>query len=239
MRLYPVFDLVGAPIVALTCAATSAAESAHPLRPRTQMRRARWPANAAFGALAALVVRAAIVPATQACARLARRHRFGLLRWLPVPPAVRTAIAVLALDYSMYLWHRALHAWRPLWRFHAVHHADRDLDATTALRFHIGELAASLPFRCAQVLVLGVEPRVVLGYEIAMQSAALFHHSNVALPRWVDESLSQLVVTPRMHGVHHSAEPSERASNWSVVLSVWDRLHRTRRVRATQPRVGL
>lgn len=185
------------------------------------------------------MVRGAIIPATQACIRAAGRRRFGLLRWLPVEGLVRSAVGFLALDYTMYWWHRALHGWRPLWRFHAVHHADRDLDATTALRFHAGELACSLPFRCAQVIALGVEPSLALRYEITMQAAALFHHSNIRLPVGVEEMLSQIIVTPRLHGVHHSVETRDLHSNWSVVFSFWDRLHGTRRMRASQPVIGL
>lgn len=238
MRVLPAFDLVGGPLVVAMCGAAAVAETVAPLRRRVSKRRERWPRNVAFAALAAVIVRGAIVPATQACARKAARHRFGLLRWLPLPRVIRGAVGILALDYTMYLWHRALHA-PPLWRFHAVHHADRDLDVTTALRFHAGELIASLPFRCLQVGVLGVEPSLALTYEVAMQLAALFHHSNLRLPAVVDAALSSVVVTPRMHGVHHSVELRETASNWSVLFSFWDRLHGTFRARHDQPIIGL
>ena len=238
VRLYPAFDLVGAPVVIAMCGAAAAVEGVLPLRNRVSKRSHRWPRNVAFAALAAIVVRGAIVPATQACARKASRHRFGLLRWVPLPRGLRSAVGLLALDYTMYLWHRALHA-APLWRFHAVHHADRDLDVTTALRFHAVELVASLPFRCVQAAALGVEPSVALTYEIVMQVAALFHHSNVRLPAKLDRALSCIVVTPRMHGVHHSVDERERASNWSVLFSFWDRLHGTFRARDVQPTIGL
>ena len=147
--------------------------------------------------------------------------------------------SVLALDYSMYLWHRALHRVSALWRFHSVHHADVDLDASTALRFHVGELAASLPFRCAQVSLLGVSANVALGYEVAMQVAAIFHHSNTRLPVALEQWVGLVVVTPRMHGLHHSIETRELHSNWSVIFSIWDRLHGTHRFRRTQPTIGL
>lgn len=238
MRIYRGFDLVGGPLVVAMSGAAAVVEAAIPLRARVSTRKRRWPRNAAFGALAAMLVRGAILPATQACARMAARHRFGLLRWLPLPGFARSAAGFLALDFTMYLWHRALHQ-APLWRFHAVHHADRDLDASTAFRFHAGELVASLPFRCLQVTALGVEPSVALAYEIAMQLAALFHHSNIRLPAHLDSALSHLVVTPRMHGIHHSVALDERASNWSVVFALWDRLGGTYRAKDLQPEIGL
>ena len=239
VRLYPAFDLVGTPLVAAVGGTVAALEAARPLRPRTATRRSRWPTNALAGLLAAVFVRGAVVPAAQAAARAAARRRLGLLRWLPMPRLVKVGLGILALDYTMYLWHRALHRFGPLWRFHAVHHDDPDLDATTALRFHAGEIIASVPYRCAQVLVLGVSPSVALAYEVVMQSAALFHHSNLRLPERVDRALSYVIVTPRMHGVHHSLETRELESNWSVVFSFWDRLHGTLRERAVPPRIGL
>ncbi len=238
VRRYPIFDLVGAPLVTAVMGLAAAAESAAPLRRPVSSRRRRWPKNAAFALLAAVVVRAAVIPATQATARAAARRRFGLLRWLPLPPAARAAASILALDYTMYLWHRVLHA-PPLWRFHAVHHADPDLDVSTAVRFHAGELVASVPFRCLQVALLGVDPGVALTYEIAMQVAALLHHSNIGLPRSLDHALSRVVVTPRLHGVHHSADARERASNFSVLFSFWDRVHGTSRTGDIQPVIGL
>jgi len=239
MRIYPGLDLVGGPVVAAVCATATLLETALPLRPRSAPRRSRWAENALAGLLAAVFVRGAVVPAAQAAARAAARRRLGLLRWLPMPGLVRVGLGILALDYTMYLWHRALHGVAPLWRFHAVHHADPDLDASTALRFHAGEILASVPYRCVQVVVLGVSPSVALAYEVAMQSAALFHHSNLRLPERVDRALSYVIVTPRMHGVHHSLDTRELESNWSVVFSFWDRLHGTFRERASQPRVGL
>ncbi len=238
MRIYPAFDLVGAPVVLAVCAVASIAESLLPLRRRTEPRGRRWSSNAWRGALAGLFVRAAVVPATQACARAVAK-RGGLVALLPVPPVVRAALGFLALDYTMYLWHRALHRLPALWRFHAVHHADRDLDATTALRFHLGELVASVPYRCAQVLVVGARPSLAIAYELAIQTAALFHHSNLRLPPSVDAAVAHVFVTPRMHGVHHSVVTDELQSNWSVVFSFWDRLHGTFEARAVPPSVGL
>jgi sterol desaturase/sphingolipid hydroxylase (fatty acid hydroxylase superfamily) len=239
VRLFPRFDLVGSPLVAAVLGIMLGSEAARPLRPRRCDRRARWPKNAGLGAIAGAIVRGAVVPAMVRCAEGAARRDLGILRWLPLPAPVRVAVSVLALDYTMYLWHRALHDVPQLWRFHAVHHADADLDTTTALRFHAGELAASVPFRCLQVTVLGVSPGVALTYEVAMQCAALVHHANLRLPWSLERVLGLVFVTPRMHGIHHSTDPRELASNWSVIFSFWDRLHGTHLLREAQPTIGL
>ena len=108
-------------------------------------------------------------------------------------------------------------------------HPDRDLDVSTAFRFHTGELLLSIGWRSAQILVLGVTPAVVLIYEAAMEAATAFHHSNWRLPLALERRLALVFVTPRMHGIHHSVLEGETNSNWSVIFSWWDRLHRTLR----------
>jgi sterol desaturase/sphingolipid hydroxylase (fatty acid hydroxylase superfamily) len=140
------------------------------------------------------------------------------------------------MDYTTYLWHRLNHA-APLWRFHAVHHTDLDLDASTAARFHVGELVASVAARAVQVLVVGVSPGGALVWEVAELLAAEFHHSNLRLPVSIERPLACVFVTPRMHGIHHSIVERETSSNWSVVLSCWDRLHRTLRLDVPQAEI--
>ncbi|MGH9633102.1 MAG: sterol desaturase family protein, partial [Bryobacteraceae bacterium] len=112
---------------------------------------------------------------------------------------------------------------------HAVHHVDLDLDASTALRFHMGELLASVPWRAAQIVVIGVTPLTYSYWQTGLFMSILFHHSNARLPVKLDQILSRILVTPAMHGIHHSRIRSETDSNWSSGLSIWDRLHGTMR----------
>jgi len=117
-----------------------------------------------------------------------------------------------------------------LWRFHLVHHTDLDLDVATALRFHAGELVLSCGWRAAQVAVIGPPVALVIGFELVFEAATAFHHSNWRLPDALDAALAWLIVTPRMHGIHHSTLEPETNSNWSVMFTWWDRLHRTLRL---------
>ncbi|HET7341734.1 MAG TPA: sterol desaturase family protein, partial [Methylomirabilota bacterium] len=111
-----------------------------------------------------------------------------------------------------------------------VHHTDLDLDVSTAFRFHVGELLLSVVWRSAQILAIGVSPALALGYEAALQAATAFHHSNWRLPPRLERALNLVLVTPRMHGIHHSVVEAETNSNWSVIFSWWDRAHRTLRL---------
>ena len=116
-----------------------------------------------------------------------------------------------------------------LWRFHLVHHVDLDLDLPTGVRFHAGELALSIPWRSAQIAIIGVTPRALILWQSLTLASVLFHHSNSRLPPDVERALAWFFVTPRMHAIHHSTERHERDSNYSSGLSVWDRLHGTLR----------
>jgi sterol desaturase/sphingolipid hydroxylase (fatty acid hydroxylase superfamily) len=202
-------------------------ERAVPLRARRAGFWARLAVNLVMAALAYAVAGALVTPAANRLMSLAGGGAFGLLRWLELPPVAAGASAVLLMDLSFYYWHRLNHRLPLLWRFHNVHHIDPDLDVTTAVRFHFGEIALSTVFRSVQVAVLGIGLPAYASYEAILQCANLFQHSNVRLPIRVERALNLLLVTPRMHGIHHSEIEGEANSNYSVVFSFWDRLHRS------------
>lgn len=131
---------------------------------------------------------------------------------------------LLLLDFWIYWWHVANHRVPFLWRFHEVHHLDQFLDATTALRFHAGEVVLSSLVRAMVIFVLAVPLTSVVVFEIAVMIAALFHHSNLKIAPRVERILSWFVVTPAIHWVHHHAVRRDTDSNYATILSLWDRL---------------
>ena len=164
-------------------------------------------------------------------------REFGLLHWVELPAAAQFVIGFVLMDIAFYYWHVANHRIPFLWRFHNVHHIDPDLDVSTAFRFHLGEVALSAGFRVVQIAVIGVSPLTFAIYELVYQANTLFHHSNVHLPVQVERLLNKILVTPRMHGIHHSEVWRENNSNYSVVFPWWDRLHRTLRLNIPQYRI--
>ena len=179
--------------------------------------------SAAVLATASLLVR----PVVEASLGRVAERPFGLVHLLPLPLPVRDIAAFLLMDLSFYYWHLLNHRVPLLWRFHNVHHVDPDLDVSTALRFHFGELAFSAVFRLVQIVAIGVSTWTYLAYELVFQANTLFHHSNVRLPIRLERALNKVLVTPRMHGIHHSDVRDETNSNYGVVFPWWDRLHRT------------
>ena len=114
-----------------------------------------------------------------------------------------------------------------LWRLHKVHHSDRDLDASSALRFHPLEIMLSMIYKCVLVLLIGPAVIAILIFEIILNASAIFNHANLALPLWLDRLLRPFIVTPDMHRVHHSIIVSETDSNFGFNFSLWDRLFKT------------
>jgi sterol desaturase/sphingolipid hydroxylase (fatty acid hydroxylase superfamily) len=194
-----------------------AAERLLPLRTPTRRLWGRLVVNLTFAGIAFIVVSTLVNPAAEWTLAWSSADDFGLLRLLPLPLWGQAALAFALMDLTFYWWHRANHRIPLLWRFHNVHHIDPDLDVSTAFRFHFGELAFSAGFRILQVGLIGISAWTYLIYEFVFQAGALFHHCNMRLPLKVERLLVLLVVTPRMHGIHHSQVKGETNSNYSTV----------------------
>src|SRR5215471_18927419 len=205
-------------------------EALFPLRHRTWVLIRRLLVNLCVSALAFAVAAWIVRPIGLSLAAWMFSQSFGLLYIVLLPPVMQFALAFLLMDLTFYYWHLANHIFPVLWRFHNVHHIDPDLDVSTALRFHLGEVLLSAGFRVLQVGLIGLSPLTYIAYESVFQGSTLFHHSNVRLPLRAERLLNRVLVTPRMHGIHHSVVEDEANSNYSTVFSWWDRLHRSVRL---------
>ena len=180
--------------------------------------------NLALGILNAVVAALIFAGATLVATEWARANSFGVLHWLGIDGAWGFALGFVLFDMWQYFWHRLNHQVPFLWRFHAVHHADRELSASSGLRFHTGEIVLSSVARLAVLPLLGMTVGQVLVYEAVLLPVILFHHGNVGVPKRADRWLRWLIVTPWMHWVHHSDYQPETDSNFSSVFSFWDRI---------------
>ena len=226
-------------VVAAVFAAALVFERRRPLRRRTEREAEHETRNLAMAGLSAVAIRVAEKPLADRLARLVDERRWGLVKSVRLPPALELAAAVVLLDYTLYVWHVLTHRVPFLWRFHRVHHADLDLTASTALRFHFAEMVLSVPWRLAQILVVGASPRSLSVWQTTTLVAILFHHSNARLPLALERRLCRLVMTPRMHGIHHSVVEEERNSNWSTIFAWPDYLHRSARLDVSQDAITI
>lgn len=202
-------------------------EYRRPLRRKTASLLARLLLNLAMSFLAFVTAGVIVRPSSEAGLNWGLSQGFGLFHWLKAPLFVQFLAGFALLDLSFYWWHVVNHRVPFLWRFHNVHHIDPDLDVSTGFRFHFGEVGLSTVFRVAQVILIGVSAPVFAAYEVVFQANTLFHHSNLRLPIRLERWLNKVLVTPRMHGIHHSQLARETNSNYGVVFPWWDRFHRT------------
>jgi sterol desaturase/sphingolipid hydroxylase (fatty acid hydroxylase superfamily) len=192
-----------------------------------------------MAAIGSIAVSLAETPVVTRAAAMVERRQWGLVKQLRLPPWLEVCVAIVCMDYTLYLWHVLTHRVPALWRFHAVHHIDLDLDASTAIRFHFGELVLSTPWRVAQIVTIGTSPLALSIWQTGLLVSILFHHSNLELPAAIERGLRRVIVTPRMHGIHHSVVRGETDSNWSSGLSLWDRLHHTLRLNVPQRQITI
>jgi sterol desaturase/sphingolipid hydroxylase (fatty acid hydroxylase superfamily) len=204
-------------------------ERRRPLRKRVESDVIHTPRNLAIASAAAATVNVLENPVANCLSDFVERKNFGLLKIFRLPKFLETVLAVVLLDYTLYLWHVLTHKSPFLWRFHQVHHADLDLTVSTAIRFHFGEISISVLFRTGQILLIGVSPKALQIWQTLLLISVFFHHSNARLPKEFEKKLQKLIVTPRLHGIHHSIKEDEMNSNWSSGLTVWDFLHGTYR----------
>ncbi len=204
-----------------------ALEAAFPRRDRVMARVSRWRTNGLIVVIDTVALRVLIPTVAAGVALWAQAQGFGLFNLTAWPVWLEIALAIMALDLSVYGQHVATHKIPVLWAFHQVHHIDRDLDATSGIRFHPVEIVLSLVYKFAVILVLGPAAVAVILFEILLNASSMFNHANLAMPLWLDRMLRPLIVTPDMHRVHHSVHNDETNSNFGFCLSSWDRLFRT------------
>ena len=206
-----------------------------PRRALTVSRAVRWSNNLGLVFLNSFVLRLLFPAAAVGVTAFTAEQGWGLLNYYQLPLALSVVLAVITMDFIIYLQHVLVHAVPALWRLHRVHHADLDYDVTTGARFHPIEIILSMLIKFAVIVVLGPPIVAVVIFEVVLNAMSMFNHGNVRLPLGLDRVLRLFVVTPDMHRVHHSVEDNEANSNFGFNLSIWDRIFGTY---IAQPRGG-
>ncbi len=213
-------------------------EALAPRRRRTQSRVSRWLTNWGITVLNTLLLRlmAFALPLLAVGAAMdAGTNGWGLFNRIDLGVLPETLMAILFFDFAIWAQHLITHKVPVLWRLHRVHHADRDFDVTTAIRFHPIEIALSMLLKIGLVYLVGPSALAIILFEIILNGTAMFNHANLRLPTKLDAALRLVLVTPDMHRVHHSVSRAEHDSNYGFALSIWDRLFRTY---VAQPKEG-
>jgi sterol desaturase/sphingolipid hydroxylase (fatty acid hydroxylase superfamily) len=215
----------------LACALLWSVEALVPL---FRYRPGRWRRIAPNLELAFLVVatNAAVASVTMRLCLVETRHHWGLLARVRSHSWLLMLVGIAALDLFAYLAHRLLHAIPFAWRFHRVHHSELEVDVTTAFRQHPLETLWRIVWQLLPTAILGLPFWVVALYLSLSSASALWEHANISIGRRLEAWLRLVIVTPNMHKIHHSRRVAETDSNYSNILSLWDRLGRTYTARA-------
>ncbi|MEO1140455.1 MAG: sterol desaturase family protein [Pseudomonadota bacterium] len=205
-------------------------ETLAPRRERRQPRSTRWTTNWAIIIIDTLTLRAlalALPLLAVGAAIDAQSQGWGLMNVWDTPLWISVIATILIFDFAIWAQHLVTHKIPVLWRFHRVHHADVDIDVTTAIRFHPVEIALSMLLKIGLVYLLGPPALGIVLFEIILNGTAMFNHANIKLPLWLDAAMRKILVTPDMHRVHHSDKRHEHDSNYGFALSIWDQMFGT------------
>ncbi|VAW88272.1 Fatty acid hydroxylase family (carotene hydroxylase/sterol desaturase), partial [hydrothermal vent metagenome] len=195
-----------------------------PRRPLRSSRQFRWLNNIGLTFFNTLLLRLLFPAAAVGVALYASQQQWGLLNQTDLPLWFEIILAVIILDFCIYLQHRLFHRVPMLWQLHMMHHSDVDLDVTSGARFHPIEIILSMLIKMMLICLLGPAIVAVVIFEVILNAVAMFNHSNVRIPLHIDRVLRRFVVTPDMHRVHHSVIKGETNSNYGFNLPWWDRL---------------
>ena len=195
-----------------------------PRKKRVAARAGRWLTNLGLIVIDTLALRFLMPLFAMGMAAIASDKGWGLLNMIDAPVWLEITLAVIVLDMLIYWQHVASHHIPLIWALHQVHHADRDIDATTGIRFHPLEILLSMGYKLICVMLLGPAVVAVFIFEVLLNACAMFNHANVKLPTALDRLIRLVLVTPDMHRVHHSVIPAETNSNYGFSLSIWDRV---------------
>jgi sterol desaturase/sphingolipid hydroxylase (fatty acid hydroxylase superfamily) len=211
----------------------------HPIRFEDKHKFIRWITNIGIGLTNIVLIKIFAAGILVTLANLISEQQIGLIYWLNLPsllhPSIILVISLLLLDFLIYVQHVASHRIPILWRLHKVHHTDKTLDATTAIRFHPLEIFLSLGYKAILIILFGFDMYTIIIFAILLSGSAIFNHGNINLPKKLDGWLKKVIITPNVHFIHHSTVPTETNSNYGFFLIWWDKIFSTYQAKPHQP----
>lgn len=195
----------------------------------------RWLGNFGLLIISSLIARLILPLGLAGFALYVSSQQWGLLHYLSLPLWLNIGVSVLLLDMLIYWQHRLFHRIPLLWRLHKVHHADRHVDSSTALRFHPIEIISSLGIKAIAIVALGIPAEAVILFEILLNGFAIFNHANIRLPAKAEKLARLVLVTQVLHRIHHSQIMAESNSNFGFSIIWWDKIFGTYTAKASKP----
>lgn len=205
------------------------AEILFPKKKRIHNRKDRWITNGLITLIntaSVNIVHIAIPLIAIVAAVDVSNGKMGLFNIINFPIWIEIILTVIILDFIIWGQHLLSHKIPFVWRFHRMHHTDRDLDVTTAVRFHPFEIIFSMFIKITSIYILGASAIAVIIFEIMLNGMAMFNHANLRIPFRIENILRKFIVTPDLHRIHHSIYIDEHNKNFGFSLSIWDKIFR-------------
>lgn len=199
-------------------------ENLWPWRGWQTWRLLRWGRHFALSFLSKVLIRAFFSSVLIEVAINLEKDKQGILQNLGLHPIVQIVLAVLLLDFFIYMQHKLMHRFKWLWALHKVHHVDKEIDVSTGIRFHPLEELISMGVKMLAVTFCGAPAIAVVIFEVLLNFGAMFTHANIKIKKSIDEKLRWFIVTPSMHRIHHSVNELDYNTNFGFCLSWWDKL---------------
>ena len=193
-------------------------------RIRVLDRKTRWTTNLLIILFDSIFLKILLPVGLFGVANWTAQHNLGIFNYFKINSTSAAILTFIIFDLAIYYQHVFSHKWSLLWKFHQVHHTDPDLDVTTALRFHPGEMLYSLIFKVCLIICIGANPLSILVFEVVLNAMSMFNHANIHLPERFEKILRYIIVTPQMHIIHHSVLKKESDTNFGFNFSIWDYL---------------
>jgi sterol desaturase/sphingolipid hydroxylase (fatty acid hydroxylase superfamily) len=155
-------------------------------------------------------------------------HQLGLLNLIHLPEIVEVIVGLLLIDFGSYVIHNLQHKIPFLWRLHRVHHADPNLNTSSALRFHPFDVVLSQGlYPCLWIPIMGISMTSFVIYGTIALPLLVMQHSNIKFPEWLERYGRLIFSTPGWHKIHHSDEQQFTDSHYGDVFTFWDRIFGT------------
>jgi sterol desaturase/sphingolipid hydroxylase (fatty acid hydroxylase superfamily) len=195
-----------------------------PKKRPTQPKAYRWFHNLTLVFANSFIVKLLLPMGATAFALYVEQNNWGVFHNIPLPIWISIPLTLVIFDFIIYWQHRMMHVVPFFWQMHQVHHADLDIDVSTGSRFHILEILFSMGVKFISILLIGPHVVAVILFEIFLNGFAMFNHSNINLPKFIDSFLRFCIVTPDVHRIHHSQISKESYSNYGFNIIWWDRI---------------
>ena len=141
-------------------------------------------------------------------------HGHGPLSQLPF--WIQIGLYLVGTEFCLYWIHRAFHG-KSLWRFHAVHHASKDLEWISASRFHPVNILLGTVAVDVAALMAGITPDIFLIVGPFQTVSSAFVHANLD---WTFGPFKYVFASPVFHRWHHTIEHGDK--NFASTFSLFD-----------------